>query len=88
MFKNITSYLGECVAAFVLTCAVCVCLCVCARACALPRMCRCMFLDVRCVRLGGCACCVCACLRCMDAFAPAVCVYELPSAWHMRTRLT
>ena len=32
MFKNITSYLGKCVSAFVLTCGVYACTCVCVRA--------------------------------------------------------
>ena len=71
MFKNITSYFGDCV-------------------CALPCMWCCLCLDVRCMRVCVCAwvcvyvyvCAhvrvcmrgVCACLRCMYAFARAVCV--------------
>ena len=47
--KNVTSYLGECVAAFVLASGVCACVCVCVR-------------------------CVSVYLRCMYAFACAVCV--------------
>ena len=74
MFKKITSYLGECVAAFVLTCGkcACVCACLCARLCVCFRVCVAAFV----LTCGVCGCvCVCgvsACLRCIYAFAPAV----------------
>ena len=59
--------------------------------CVLTGMFRCLCLDVQCVRVCAvCVCgvyvlCVCACLRCMYAFAHAVCVCELQAARHMRT---
>ena len=62
MFKNVTSWLGEGVAAFVLSYGVCACVRarVCVRVCALPCMQRCLCLDVRSVRVRVCVC-VCAC---------------------------
>ena len=66
---NLLPGLGECVAAFVLASGVCACVCVCFRVCLCTAAYVCGVF-VRCVWMR----CVCACLRCMYAFACAVCV--------------
>ena len=53
MFQNITSYLGLCVAAFVLTCGVCACVCVQA------RVCLCCASVYVCAHVRACAVCIC-----------------------------
>ena len=59
MFKNITPYLGDCVAAVVLTCGVCVRFRVCVAAFVLTcGVCACVRV---CVPFRVCVCAVCVC---------------------------